>query len=78
VAGPSTGAGGARGGPEGTGALVVEDTVPGGPGEGRLQVGDVLVRVDGRAVTDFVALEVRPAICRPPRHHTRLNPPFFE
>ena len=29
----------------GTGALVVEDTVPGGPGEGILQVGDVLVSV---------------------------------
>ena len=29
----------------GTGALVVEDTVPGGPGEGILRVGDVLVSV---------------------------------
>jgi S1-C subfamily serine protease len=42
---------------DGTGALVVEDTVPGGPGEGNLEVGDVLVRVNGACVTDFVTLE---------------------
>ena len=46
-------------GASGTGALVVEDTVPGGPGEGRLQVGDVLIRLDGECVTDFVALEAK-------------------
>jgi S1-C subfamily serine protease len=43
----------------GTGALCVEDTCPGGPGEGALKVGDVLVSVDGSAVTHFVDLEAR-------------------
>lgn len=44
-------------GVNGTGALVVEDTVPEGPGEGNLEVGDVLVRVNGACITDFVTLE---------------------
>lgn len=42
----------------GTGALVVEDTVPGGPGENKgLEVGDVLVKIGGEFVTNFVTLE---------------------
>ena len=47
----------AQGSDDGTGALVVEDTTPGGPGEGSLEVGDVLVTIGGAFVTDFVTLE---------------------
>ena len=49
--------GGAADGTGGTGALVVEDTTPGGPGEGALEVGDVLVKIRGEFVTNFVTLE---------------------
>ena len=49
--------GGAADGTGGTGALVVEDTTPGGPGEGALEVGDVLVKIGGEFVTNFVTLE---------------------
>ena len=45
-------------GVEGTGALAVEDTTPGGPCEDAgVRVGDVLVRVGEAFVTDFVTLE---------------------
>ena len=36
---------------------MVEDTTPGGPGEGALEVGDVLVKIRGEFVTNFVTLE---------------------
>ncbi len=43
--------------PDETGMLVVLEVVPGGPADDRLQVGDVLVRVDGELVTAFTPLE---------------------
>jgi S1-C subfamily serine protease len=43
--------------PGAIGMLVVGEVVPGGPADGVLQPGDVLVRVQGRLVTDFVPLE---------------------
>lgn len=43
--------------PEGTGMLVVDETVPGGPAWAKLEPGDVLVRVGGKPITTFVALE---------------------
>lgn len=43
--------------PEGTGMLVVAETVPGGSARDRLRPGDVLVRLDGRLVTTFVPWE---------------------
>jgi len=45
--------------PSGTGMLTVEEVVPGGPSHGRLEVGDVLVRVGGDLVTTFSALQQR-------------------
>lgn len=42
--------------PAATGLLVVNDVIPGGPADGRLQPGDVLVRAGGRTVTGFNAL----------------------
>jgi S1-C subfamily serine protease len=44
--------------PAAIGMLVVSEAVPGGPGDGVLQPGDVLVRVQGRLVTDFLPLEI--------------------
>lgn len=44
-------------GGHGTGMLVVRQVVPGGPADGKLEVGDVLVKVDGEVVTEFVPLE---------------------
>ena len=44
-------------GPELIGMLTVESTVPGGPAEGSLEAGDVLVALNGRACVDFVSLE---------------------
>lgn len=41
----------------GSGMLVVSELVPGGTGAGRLEVGDVLVRVNGQLITEFVPLE---------------------
>lgn len=41
----------------GTGMLVVREVVPGGPAEGRLSVGDVIVRVDGRLTNAFLPIE---------------------
>lgn len=43
--------------PEGTGLIVVREVVPGGPADGRLEVGDVIVRVAGRPVNAFLPIE---------------------
>ena len=43
--------------PEGTGMLVVDRTVPGGPAFGVLEPGDVLTSVDGLPVTTFIPVE---------------------
>jgi len=42
--------------PDQTGMLVVDQVIPGTEAEGRLQVGDILIRVNGKLVTDFVPL----------------------
>jgi pro-apoptotic serine protease NMA111 len=39
------------------GMLVIDSVVPKGPSDGILQSGDVLVRVNGHVVTDFLSLE---------------------
>lgn len=43
--------------PRVTGLLVVEQVQPGGPAEGRLQPGDILLSVDGHELSTFVPLE---------------------
>ncbi len=43
--------------PRGTGMIVVDQTVPGGPGDGKLHPGDVLTRIDGKLVTAFIPIE---------------------
>ncbi len=43
--------------PQLTGMLVVNEVLPGGPGDGILQPGDVLVRVNGKMVSEFEPLE---------------------
>lgn len=43
--------------PDGTGLLVVTEVQPGSAAEGRLQVGDILVTVNGGYVSEFVPLE---------------------
>jgi S1-C subfamily serine protease len=43
--------------PVGTGLLVVDEVVPGGPAAGVLQPGDVLIEAAGRPLRDFAALE---------------------
>jgi S1-C subfamily serine protease len=43
--------------PDGTGMLVVREVVPGGPAVGRLEVGDVIVRVEGEPVNSFIPIE---------------------
>ncbi len=43
--------------PGGTGMIVVREVVPGGPAEGALEVGDVVVRVDGAWVDSFLPIE---------------------
>ncbi len=55
--GPETEARVRKAHPESDGLLVVDQVVPGGPGDGRLQPGDVLLRVEGRRVADFATLE---------------------
>ncbi|KAL6007348.1 Protease Do-like 7 [Asimina triloba] len=40
-----------------TGMLVVDSVVPGGPSHKRLEPGDVLVRVNGEVITQFLRLE---------------------
>lgn len=41
----------------GTGMLVVNDVVPGGPAAGVLETGDVLLEVDGKTIDTFIPLE---------------------
>ena len=43
--------------PDEVGMLVVEQVVPGGPSSDQLDVGDILVKVDGNLVTRFIPLE---------------------
>ncbi|KAL4420764.1 hypothetical protein ABPG75_010420 [Micractinium tetrahymenae] len=43
--------------PGSTGMLVVESVVPGGPADGQLEPGDVLVRLNGQIVTEFLTME---------------------
>ncbi|MEO0971964.1 MAG: trypsin-like peptidase domain-containing protein [Pseudomonadota bacterium] len=43
--------------PDGTGMLVVDEVLPGGPGDGVLEPGDILVSVDHLLVNRFVPLE---------------------
>lgn len=40
-----------------TGMLVVDEIIPGGVADGKLQVGDIVVEVNGRLLTNFVPLE---------------------
>jgi S1-C subfamily serine protease len=40
-----------------TGMLVVNEVLPGGPADGTLQPGDVLIRVNGKLVSEFEPLE---------------------
>jgi S1-C subfamily serine protease len=48
-----------RGFPDQIGMLVVDQVIPAGVADGLLRVGDILTRVDGALVSDFVPLEVR-------------------
>jgi S1-C subfamily serine protease len=43
--------------PEATGMLVVREVLPGGPAEGRFEVGDILVALDGQPLDGFPLLE---------------------
>ena len=43
--------------PDGTGMIVVREVVPGGPAEGKLRVGDVVVGIDGQTVNSFLPIE---------------------
>lgn len=43
--------------PDAVGMLVVRETVPGGPADGQLLAGDVLVRLNGALLTSFQPLE---------------------
>jgi S1-C subfamily serine protease len=43
--------------PDGTGLLVAEEVVPGGPADGQLEPGDVLVALEGEPLDGFAALE---------------------
>jgi S1-C subfamily serine protease len=54
---PQTQAEARRAAPGLTGMLVVNEVQPGSPAEGELQVGDILVRVNGRLVATFDPLE---------------------
>jgi S1-C subfamily serine protease len=45
--------------PGGVGLLVVDEVVPDGPAAGRLEPGDVLLRLAGRPVAGFASLEAR-------------------
>jgi S1-C subfamily serine protease len=42
--------------PDQTGMLVVEQVIPGSPAEGQLEVGDILISVNGDFITEFVPL----------------------
>ncbi len=54
---PETQARARRAAPDLTGMLVVREVQPGSPAEGKLQPGDILVRVNGELVTTFTPLE---------------------
>ncbi len=43
--------------PDGTGMIVVREIVPDGPADGRLEIGDVVVRVGGELATAFLPIE---------------------
>ena len=43
--------------PESTGMMVVGQVVPGGPAAGLLEPGDVVVKLNGKRLGDFIALE---------------------
>ncbi len=43
--------------PAQTGMLIVYKVLPGGPADGALQTGDILLEVNGEQITDFVPLE---------------------
>lgn len=43
--------------PAATNLLVVESILPGGPTDGRLSLGDILIAIDGRPLASFVDLE---------------------
>ena len=43
--------------PEQTGMLTVDQVIPGSPADGKLAPGDILLRVNGKLVTEFVPLE---------------------
>ena len=42
--------------PDQTGMLVVEQVIPDSPADGKLEVGDILIRINGELVTEFVPL----------------------
>ena len=42
--------------PENTGMLTVEQVVPGSPADNKLEAGDILVRINGKLITEFVPL----------------------
>lgn len=42
--------------PDQTGMLTVAQVIPGSPADGKLEPGDILVRIDGELVTEFVPL----------------------
>ena len=56
---PSTESAARKRDPEATGLLVVREVLPGGPAFGKLQVGDVLVSLDGSPINTFLPLEAR-------------------
>lgn len=43
--------------PQASGLLVVDQVQPGGPADGILQTGDILLSVDNQSISDFVSLE---------------------